>query len=202
MKVVVVASQKGGAGKTTLSAHVACAAPGSILLDADPQGSLREWWEAREAEEPPMLSGTVETLPEAIEAARGAGYQVMVIDTPPGVGDALAQIVAAADFVLIPVRPSPHDFRAVDATAGLCRSAGKPFAFVVNAAKARTQLKAAARGALEPSGAVAPVEVIDRVVFAESMIEGKTAGEVEPDGAAAGEIKSLWEWLSSEMGRA
>ncbi|MDE2462343.1 MAG: ParA family protein, partial [Alphaproteobacteria bacterium] len=54
MHVLVLASQKGGSGKTTLSGHLAVeamlAGVGPVaLIDTDPQGSLAEWWNARSA---------------------------------------------------------------------------------------------------------------------------------------------------------
>ena len=52
MRVVVVTSQKGGSGKTTLSGHLAVEAERTgygpvTLMDTDPQGSLASWWNAR-----------------------------------------------------------------------------------------------------------------------------------------------------------
>ena len=59
MHVIVLASQKGGAGKTTLAAHIAVAAEAAgdgpvVLIDADPQGSLSAWWNVREAQVPAL----------------------------------------------------------------------------------------------------------------------------------------------------
>ena len=52
-KIVTIAQQKGGAGKTTVSVHLAVAwsamkGKSVALVDVDPQGSLGEWFEARE----------------------------------------------------------------------------------------------------------------------------------------------------------
>ncbi len=56
MRTILIAAQKGGAGKTTLARNlsVAAALDGQkvLCLDLDPQGSLRGWWESREAENP------------------------------------------------------------------------------------------------------------------------------------------------------
>ena len=59
MQTIVLASQKGGAGKTTLAAHLAVAAEEAgvrpaVLIDTDPQGSLAAWWNARQAESPAL----------------------------------------------------------------------------------------------------------------------------------------------------
>ena len=67
MQIVAIASQKGGAGKTTLAGHIAVQAErvgaGPVaLVDADPQGSLADWWNERAAAFPqlrhaPLLVG-------------------------------------------------------------------------------------------------------------------------------------------------
>lgn len=59
MKTILIAAQKGGAGKTTLARNLSVAASRDglkvLCLDLDPQGSLRAWWESREADTPAML---------------------------------------------------------------------------------------------------------------------------------------------------
>jgi chromosome partitioning protein len=73
MYVIVLASQKGGAGKTTLAAHLAVAAEAAgdgpaVLIDTDPQGSLSAWWNVRKAEVPvlaPMTSARAIFAPPA-----------------------------------------------------------------------------------------------------------------------------------------
>jgi hypothetical protein len=57
MHVLVLASPKGGSGKTTLSGHLAVEADQAnigpvALIDTDPQGSLSHWWNARAASSP------------------------------------------------------------------------------------------------------------------------------------------------------
>src|SRR5256885_1393018 len=63
MRVLAMASQKGGSGKTTLSGHLAVQAQLSgagpvCLIDIDPQGSLADWWNEREADMPPFAKRT------------------------------------------------------------------------------------------------------------------------------------------------
>jgi len=65
--VIVLASQKGGVGKTTLAAHLAVAADASgigavAVYDTDPQQSLARWWDRREAETPYYARGGVDEL--------------------------------------------------------------------------------------------------------------------------------------------
>ena len=80
MHVIVLASQKGGAGKTTLAAHLAVAAEAAgdgpaVLIDTDPQGSLSAWWNVREAETPALAPTTIAELPEKLAALAEAGYR-------------------------------------------------------------------------------------------------------------------------------
>ena len=58
MHVILVATQKGGAGKSTLCAHfeaLAAREAKTLLVDADPQGSLTGWYQSREAEAPLLV---------------------------------------------------------------------------------------------------------------------------------------------------
>ena len=121
MHVLVLASQKGGAGKTTLAAHLAVAAEAAgdgptVLIDTDPQGSMSAWWNVREAETPALAPTTIALLPEKLAALAAAGYRLAVVDTPPAITEAIGAVVRSADLVLIPTRPSPHDLRAVGST--------------------------------------------------------------------------------------
>ena len=75
MKVLVFAAQKGGSGKTTLAAHMAVqaelAGDGPVaLMDADPQGSLTDWWNEREFEAPLFARTSIARLVEHLEEMR------------------------------------------------------------------------------------------------------------------------------------
>ena len=114
MKVLVLASQKGGAGKTTIAAHVGVAAELAdagpvVLIDTDPQGSLSAWWNSREADTPALASTTLAELPEKLAALAQAGFKLAVIDTPPAITEAIRDVVKLADFCLLYTSPSPRD---------------------------------------------------------------------------------------------
>jgi chromosome partitioning protein len=204
MKVIVLASQKGGAGKTTLAAHLAVAAEAAgdgpvVLIDTDPQGSLSAWWNVRRSGVPVLAPTTIAELPEKLRLLAAAGYKVAVLDTPPAITEAIGAVVASADLVLIPTRPSPHDLRAVGSTVDLVQNAGKPFIFAVTQAKPNTRLTVQAVAALSQHGAVAPAIVHDRVDFAASMIDGRTIQEVDPKGRGAAEMVDLWEFVKARF---
>lgn len=206
MHVIVLASQKGGAGKTTLAAHIAIAAEAggdgpAVLIDADPQGSLSAWWNVREAQVPALAPATIAELPAKLAALAEAGYAVAVVDTPPAITEAITAVVELADLVVIPTRPSPHDLRAVGRTIELVQTAGKPFVFAVTQAKPNARLTVQAVAALSEHGVVAPAIVHDRVDYAGSMIDGRTVQETDPKGKSAAEMAELWKFVKAQMAK-
>lgn len=206
MRVIVLASQKGGVGKTTLAAHLAVAAEAAragptILIDTDPQGSLSAWWNAREAQTPALAPTTIAELPAKLKALDAAGYTFAIIDTPPAITGAISAVVDTADLVLIPTRPSPHDLRAVGSTVELVQAAAKPFLFVVTQAKPNTRLTVQAIAALSAHGAVAQAIMHDRVDYAGSMIDGRTVQETDGKGKSAVEMIELWEFVQNRIAK-
>jgi chromosome partitioning protein len=206
MYTIVAASQKGGSGKTTLSGHLAVeaarAGAGEIaLIDTDPQGSLAHWWNARSAPTPHFVKAGLPDLEEALARLDQAGVKIAVVDTPPAITQSISRVVAHADLVLVPTRPSPHDLRAVGATVDIAERHGKPLIFVVNAATARARITGESAVALSQHGTVAPVTIHHRVDFAASMIDGRTVGEVVPGSQSAKEISELWLYIQDRLSR-
>jgi chromosome partitioning protein len=206
MYTIVAASQKGGSGKTTLSGHLAVEAvrqgAGEIaLIDTDPQGSLAHWWNARQAPAPHFVKAGLPDLENALAGLERMGVRIAVIDTPPAITQSISRVVAHADLVLVPTRPSPHDLRAVGATVDIAERHGKPLIFVINAATARARITGESAVALSQHGTVAPVTIHHRVDFAASMIDGRTVGEVAPNSQSAKEISELWLYIQEKLSR-
>ncbi|MCH8684891.1 AAA family ATPase [Pedomonas mirosovicensis] len=204
MRVLAFASQKGGSGKTTLSGHIAveaerCGAGPVVMMDIDPQGSLADWWNEREAPMPAFAQTSVSRLAADLEDLRSRGFKLAVIDTPPAITMAIQSVVSVADLVVIPTRPSPHDLRAAGATVDLVERSGKPLVFVVNAATPRAKISFDAAVALSQHGTVAPIMIHQRTDFASSMIDGRTVMESDPNGKSAREIEVLWGYLSDRL---
>lgn len=204
MKVLVVASQKGGVGKTTITGHLGVEAERAgagpvVLLDMDPQGSLSSWWNERKAETPVFAFGALDRLVDQIAELEAAGVGVCIIDTPPALGQTITTVLEVADLVLIPTRPSPHDLRAVGATVELVQAAGKKMIFVVNGATPRARITADAAIALSQHGAVAQPILHQRVDFAASMIDGRTVGELATSSRSAIEIAELWKYVNTQL---
>lgn len=204
MRVLAMASQKGGSGKTTLSGHLAVQAQlaGSgpvVLIDIDPQGSLSDWWNERGTEYPAFAQTTVARLAADLEVLRQQGFKLAMIDTPPAITMAIQSVITVAELIVIPTRPSPHDLRAVGATVDLCERAGKPLLFVVNAATPKARITSEAAVALSQHGTVAPITIHQRTDFAASMIDGRTVMEVDPKSRSAAEIEALWAYVSERL---
>jgi chromosome partitioning protein len=206
MRVVVVASQKGGSGKTTLAGHIAVQAERSnygpvALIDTDPQGSLAKWWNVREAQTPLFIQSVLSNLFHDLDNARNQGIRLVVIDTPPAVTKCISEVVSFGDLIVVPTRPSPHDLRAVGPTVDIVESRKKPLIFVVNAATARARITMEAAIALSQHGTVAPITLHNRLDYAASMIDGRTVMEVDPTGKSALEMLQLWNYLADRLNR-
>ncbi|HEX2793425.1 MAG TPA: ParA family protein [Croceicoccus sp.] len=204
MRVLALASQKGGSGKTTLSGHLAVQAQRAgagpvVLIDIDPQGSLADWWNEREDDFPAFAQTAVARLAQDLVTLREQGFRLAVIDTPPAITMAIQSVISVADLVVVPTRPSPHDLRAVGATVDICARASKPLVFVVNSALSKARITSEAAAALAQYGTVAPVVLHHRTDFAASMIDGRTVMEIDPYGRSAQEMEQLWAYLNEKL---
>lgn len=205
MRTLAVISQKGGAGKTTLSVHLAVAAQLSGLnvavIDLDPQATARKWGDRRQADGPEVVGDHAERLPQLIDAAQANGADLLVIDTAPNADRASLAAARAADLILIPCRPAAFDLEAIEATRDLASIAKKPAWVVLSAAPVRSSVTEEARKGLEETGAkVAPQPIYSRVAYSHAVIDGRTAQEYEPNGKAAEDLQKLYKWACQQVG--
>lgn len=205
MHVIALLSQKGGTGKTTLSLHLAVAAERAghvaAVIDLDPQASAAGWKDSRPGETPVVVSIPSTRLPQALDLARGADAEIVLLDTAPHSSDVALAAAEVADLVLIPCRAGILDLRAIGATARLAKIAGKPAFVILNSLPPRaSNIIADAREAVAVHGLdVAPITIQQRAAFGHALTAGQTAQEYEPDGKAAEEMKQLHEWLRSVL---
>jgi chromosome partitioning protein len=205
MQVIVLASRKGGVGKTTLAGHLAVhaerAGAGPVaVIDMDEQGSLASWWNARKEETPSFARVGEGGLQRTLDGLRNAGTRLVVIDTPPYATDEIGQIVRFAGIAVVPVKPSPHDLRAVGETVDVIESAKKPFVFVINEAPTNGLLTLQAMRTLSKHGRVAAV-IKTRQDFRSTMIKGSTVQEIFPKGKSASEIAELWGVIDATLNK-
>jgi chromosome partitioning protein len=205
MRSIAFCSRKGGSGKTTLAVHMAVAAGASgervILIDTDPQASVWAWSQARTKDAPSVEKATVSTLARVMDRAEQSRATLAVIDTAPHAAPGVDAIAAAADFLLIPCRPSAFDIAAIAASVQVAKAAGKPAAFLLNACPSRAPEIEETRDVLKTYGfSVAPVGIADRRAFARAIASGRAVTEFEPQGKAAREITQLWKWIRQQIG--
>lgn len=207
MKTIVIANQKGGSGKSTLTVHLAAAAEAAgdgpaIITDTDPQGTAGDWFNQRRKaglETPRYAPLALDNLVGKLQALDDAGAAYLFIDTAPSVGAVNAELFAAADLILIPLNPTPADLRALVKGLPLVKAAGKPFNFILTRVRANLRNNDGAAMALDALGLVLPMRMHERVIYAETFAHGKTALEIEPNGVAALEIEELWESVKARI---
>ena len=140
MNVITLASRKGGAGKSTLTAHLAGYAHSlghrCLVIDADPQGSLTLWHSLRRTASrscrPRPAASTAPWPTRMVE-----GYDWVFIDTAPTMWVVVQEAIRAATMVLMPARPAFFDLDAVLETVKTARERDKPYAVVLNAAPSK-----------------------------------------------------------------
>jgi chromosome partitioning protein len=203
MDVLVLATTKGGAGKTTISAHLAVEAErqggGPVaIIDADPQASLARWWNARRAETPAFVQTTIDGLPTQLRALQISGYRLVIIDTPGADVSHTRPILREAHLVIVPSRPSPLDLGTLNATVEMVSAEKRPLMFVLNAVTARTRISAQAVMALSQHGPVGAI-LHQRTDYAAAMMDGRVAGELDASSKSADEIADLWDKIHKHL---
>ena len=201
MVTLCFATQKGGAGKTTLAASLAVAAAAAgekvVALDLDPQGSLAAWGGRREGKGPSFENLTIDALPadrigqlpEILNALRRKGFTVAVLDTAGVDNTATHLAMQASDLCLMPARPSRLDIEATGLTFRAVMRMGRPVAFVLNQCpptpRSSRSLEAAA--GLKMLGVLADPMMTTRADYQDAIEAGFGVTEYAPEGKAAQE---------------
>ena len=205
MAVIAMIQQKGGVGKSTITANLAGELMGLgrsvAVLDLDPQRSLANWSQLGEG----VLNNVVEAVainsPAAFRAKVSSVSQQaerVILDSPPGLPDAGLMAALLADLVILPVTPSPLDIIAGREAVTLMRDAQakrndtKPLIrFAPSRVSVNTLLSRDLTAALERLGEPVLPATSQRVAVAEAVLKGLTVGEYAPESKAHEEFKQL-----------
>lgn len=200
-RIITLAQQKGGSGKTTLAAHLAVAFARTghavAILDVDPQGSLGQWFERRETHFGPdsidISFGTASGWGARREARTFARHHdIVIVDTPPKSDVESRSAIEAADLVVVPVQPTQIDLWATDPTLQNIAREGTASLLVLNRVIHRAGLTGEILEAIQALGRdTATTQLGNRVGFAASIGRGLSVQETDPSGKGAQEIGDL-----------
>jgi chromosome partitioning protein len=207
--IITVATMKGGSGKSTLASclavywHLRGRHPS--LIDADPQRSI-----VRLAARERALGGVSvveDATDEAAKTARRleAGNELVIIDTPGFRSRTTLDCLAIADFLLIPVKPSPFDVdRMLDTVSILTnRPDGRQPLFRCVLTQTTRESVVAKHIRAELTGAGLPVlnsEMANRVAYPEAALWGATPSLISWKGPAAREIAAIADEIDVALG--
>ena len=197
-KVISFTNQKGGSGKTTLSANLAVLWSNSgykvAVIDADAQNSLTYWLEARKkyyGEDNIGITSynfDVRNLKEEIKQIKSK-YNFIIIDSPPSITFNTIQIIKASDRVFVPVQPSPLDLMATVPFLNLVKQEKKNPIIFLNRVMPRARLTDAMILRLRYAGAkIARSRISSKVLFAETFFVGRGVIDISVTSDAAKEI--------------
>ena len=199
-RIITLAQQKGGSGKTTLAVNLAVALRAAghsvALVDTDPQGSMGRWFIERMER-----LGEDDGLEFSTSSAWGASYEseklkkrfdFVILDTPPKIDSDLRPALRVADLVVVPVASSHVDLWATEGVLDLAAREKSRVLIVLNRARAGTRLGADVAAGAESLGAqVAETQISNRVAYAETLGQGMGVLDRARSGTARDEINAL-----------
>ena len=206
-KVITIAQQKGGSGKTTIAANLAAVFAiknnlSTTILDTDPQGSLGKWFITRQEK-----LKSKNTIQFKTASLWGAQYEakslkeksdLVIIDTPPKIDADGRPAIEVADLVLIPISPSQVDFWATESIIELAKREKKEILILINRANAKSKLiKEAVKFVNDMKVKKAKTILGNRQIFVSSMGLGLTVVEKQRTGKGCLEMLSLTKEIRS-----
>lgn len=211
--IIVVGGQKGGSGKSTIALALATEwhsqGHSVLLVDTDPQGSIRTWADVAAAEDHPtptvVAMGKGLYRPEQLPAL-AKNFDLVIIDCPPRHDAIQRAALMVADYVLVPSGPSTMDAWSLGESLGLVEEARQMRtslrgAIVLNRVVSRTNIAIAAREALSESPlAILRTELSFLVAYQEAPSTGMGVSSYAPRSKAADEVRQLTAEVAAILG--
>lgn len=195
-----VLNSKGGAGKTTIAAHLCVRAMQDFdrtsLLDLDPQQGAVRWGELRDKPGRPDVIGCAGDVEDTIAALRHTHRNIVICDGAPGSLELAEETAAAMDLVVIPLLASDQDLHSTNYAVTICKAVGVPYLLVLNCAHAPSDKRAneVHRGLSSVSEPIANTIVRRRVSYVDAMNIGMAVSELSGKSmeVAAAEIEAFY----------
>lgn len=196
-QIITIAQQKGGAGKTTLAIHMATALLQMgykvTAIDIDPQASLSHWFDQRVRKFGDDFTG--------VKLIRTSGWKInseiislknktdfVIIDSPPHIESDAKSAIRAADLVVVPMQPNPTDIWATKATIAICEEENANYKVLLNRVTPNSKLAESARKQFKNTFKNI---LSNRVLFASSIQDGRSATEIQPKSPASNDMKAI-----------
>lgn len=210
MHTLMLAKQKGGVGASTIARElgVIAASQGQrvVFVDLDPQATLSKWWNRRtqgQTDQPNPALAVVrpeQLIPTLRQLEAADAADLVVIDVPPSVHSFMRRVMDAADFILVPVRPTSDDFEALPEIVAMIEETERRYAFVLTQAPTGRRIRAVEEAIpiLARQGRVAGV-IRFRSAFPAAAAGAMVSTEYEVAGKAAVEMRDLWGFVQAEL---
>ncbi|MBP7001865.1 ParA family partition ATPase [Amaricoccus sp.] len=193
--IITFAQQKGGAGKTTVLAHLAAAWSEAgrrvALIDLDPQRSLTRWAGLRADPRVDLIESRDYRAAADMKAAKRS-HDFVLVDCPGAASNLLDAAVRESDLVIAPCQPSVMDVWATASVIDTTRRLKTPLRILLNRFPPRSGSVEEAIAALgEAQAQLMTTRLGNRVAFSQAVLTGRTAPELARRSAAAAEIAAL-----------
>lgn len=201
-KKISILNPKGGCGKTTLSSNLGSSlllnGYKTLLIDTDPQGTLRDWKSMDENDNQPQIIVIDRPNLQKDLTSIAINFDYLIIDGAAKLQDMITFAVKNSDVVLIPIQPSAADIWACEALIHLIKARqevtdGIPkAAFIISRQIKNSNLARDIDEALKQfSFPVFNSRTTQRVIYGEALSSGKSVFNIESSGEAASEIQNI-----------
>ena len=203
--VITLAQQKGGAGKTTVLAHLAAAWTEAgrtvALIDLDPQQSATRWAGLRADPQIDVIESKDYRAGSDIRTAK-RNHDFVLVDCPGAASTLLENAMRESDLVLAPCQPSVMDVWALQSVVATAAKLRKPLRILLNRMPPRLGNLEEVLGALGNNRALLlATQLGNRNGFSKAMLTGRTAAELAPRSTAAAETYGLRAELGALLAR-
>ncbi len=192
---ITFAQQKGGAGKTTVLAHLAAAWSGDgrtvALIDLDPQRSLTRWARLRDDPRIALIESKDYRASSDIKTA-ARDHDFVLVDCPGAASNLLENAIRESDLVIAPCQPSVMDVWATESVLATAAKLRVPVRILLNRMPPRMGALEDVLAALgDNRDKVMETTLGNRVGFSQAVLTGRTAPELARRSAAAAETAAL-----------